>query len=465
MNTLLKNVLAVAAAAIATQALAQITFYEHEGFAGRSFGTQQEIGNFKSSGFNDRASSAVVFGRRWEVCENAGFNGRCVVLPPGRYASLAAMGLNDRVSSVRDLRGDRRIDDEPSAAPVAQITFYEREGFAGQIFSTQQEVSDLRREGVNDRASSVVVVSGHWQVCDAVGFTGRCVVLPPGHYSSLADMGLNDSVSSVRAIGAQSVFEGDRHVPPMPMPVQITFYDNEGFGGRAFNTQQDVGNFRRAGFNDRASSVVVAGGLWEVCDAVGFKGQCRVFRPGQYASLVATGLNDKVSSVRRLGANTHTDERRYAPVPIGAYDYRRRNNEPLYQADVMAVRAVVGTPEQRCWIEREQVTQDRGNANLPAAVAGALIGGILGHQVGDGRGKDLATVGGAVIGAVVGSNIGRDSGSQPTQDMRRCTSVPSQSRPDYWDVTYSFRGQEHRMQMSSAPGPTVTVNAQGEPRA
>ncbi len=45
-----------------------------------------------------------------------------------------------------------------------------------------------------------------------------------------------------------------------------------------------------------------------------------------------------------------------------------------------------------------------------------------------------------------------------------CENVPSQARPDYWDVTYDFRGVEHRMQMTAPPGPTVTVNEQGEPR-
>jgi len=50
-------------------------------------------------------------------------------------------------------------------------------------------------------------------------------------------------------------------------------------------------------------------------------------------------------------------------------------------------------PEQRCWVEREQVGQEQSNANIPAAIAGAIIGGILGHQVGGGSGQDIATVG------------------------------------------------------------------------
>ena len=152
---------------------------------------------------------------------------------------------------------------------------------------------------------------------------------------------------------------------------------------------------------------------------------------------------------------------------VGASDYRRRNNERLYEANVTSVRAVVGTPGQRCWIEREHVVQDRSNANVPAVNAGALVGGILGHQVGSGTGRVIATVGGAVAGAALGANLGRDRGGQQaqTQDIQRCENVPDQARPDYWNVTYNFRGEAHRIQMTAPPGPTVTVNDRGEPRA
>jgi len=152
---------------------------------------------------------------------------------------------------------------------------------------------------------------------------------------------------------------------------------------------------------------------------------------------------------------------------VAAEDYRRRNDERLYEATVTSVRAVVGPPEQRCWVDREQAAAPARNNAIPGAIAGALIGGILGHQIGNGRGNDVATVGGAVAGGVVGANIGRNSGGQPaaTQDVKRCESVPSNAATQFWDVTYNFRGQEHRMQVTAPPGPTVTVNERGEPRA
>jgi uncharacterized protein YcfJ len=245
---------------------------------------------------------------------------------------------------------------------------------------------------------------------------------------------------------------------------QVTFYENDNFQGRSFTTNRQIGNLERFGFNDRASSVVVTSSRWEVCEDSRFEGRCVVLRPGSYPSLRAMGLNDRVSSVRTVSRNARIGEERYAPAPVAAPDYRRRGNERLYEVQVDSVRAVVGPPEQRCWVEREQVAQERGKANVPGAVAGALIGGILGHQVGGGFGKDVATAGGVVAGAAIGSNVGRNGQQASTQDVRRCENVPSHAQPQYWDVSYNFRGQEHRIQMTAAPGSTITVNEQGEPR-
>jgi uncharacterized protein YcfJ len=249
---------------------------------------------------------------------------------------------------------------------------------------------------------------------------------------------------------------------------QVTFYEQEGFQGRTFNAQQRVANMERSGFNDRASSVVVVGQRWEACENVRFEGRCTVLRPGQYPSLTAMGLNDRISSVRPVPANERVADADYAPMPVVTQDFRRRRNERLYDADVTSARAVVGTPAQRCWMEQEQVPQQvqQSNLNLTGAAVGAIIGGILGHQVGGGTGKQIATVGGAVGGAALGSQYGR--GNNPvgplTQDVRRCDGNPAEARPSYWDVTYQFRGQEHRMQMATAPGRTVPVNRAGEPR-
>lgn len=88
-----------------------ITFYERDGFGGRSFSTERRINNFERFGFNDRANSVRVRGGRWEVCTGARFEGRCAVLRRGDYPSMREAGLEDRISSARPLqRGDRGWD-------------------------------------------------------------------------------------------------------------------------------------------------------------------------------------------------------------------------------------------------------------------------------------------------------------------------------------------------------------------
>ena len=175
-------------------------------------------------------------------------------------------------------------------------------------------------------------------------------------------------------------------------------------------------------------------------------------------------MNNSISSVRPVSGGGRNASAAPEPLAAPTYEYRQRPNERVFEAPVTSVRAVVGPPEQRCWMERQQVSEPgRGNANVGGAIAGAVIGGILGHQVGGGRGRDAATAAGAVGGGVIGANVGRDGSRIVDRDVQRCETAAS-GPPQYWDVTYNFRGVEHRLQMSAPPGPTIAVNANGEPR-
>ena len=243
---------------------------------------------------------------------------------------------------------------------------------------------------------------------------------------------------------------------------QVTFYEGEGFRGRAFTTDKQIGNFERLGFNDRASSVVVGRGRWEVCEDARFSGRCVVLRRGSYDSLRGMGLENRISSVRQVDSRRQYNNEVAAPMETPNYAWRRRSNEAVYQAPVTSVHAVMGAATERCWVERQQVSEP-SRGNVGGAVAGALIGGILGHQVGGGSGRDLATVGGAVAGGVIGSNAGRDQYGTAIRDVRRCENTTS-GTPAYWNVTYNFRGVDHNLQMSAAPGTTIAVNRDGEPR-
>ena len=127
MNSKLKTALAVSAALMATQAAAGITFYEREGFRGRAFTTEKQVRNFERFGFSDRASSVIVDRGRWQVCEDARFEGHCVVLRRGNYESLRAMGLNNRISSVRPVdRTPPQVSEAPAPTPAPVYEYRQR---------------------------------------------------------------------------------------------------------------------------------------------------------------------------------------------------------------------------------------------------------------------------------------------------------------------------------------------------
>ena len=306
MNTTYRYLVAVSALAMATQAAAQITLYEHSGLRGASVRLDRPVGSLEQVGFNNAASSAMVSGEPGEVCNRPGFAGRCIVLRPGQHRTLGE--LNDGVSSARPVssRGAHGYPQPGYAQPGyaqqpvyqpqpsgVQITFYERRDFRGRSFTAGEPVGSFERYGFNDRASSAVIAGGSWEVCDDRGFRGNCAVLRPGRYASLQAMGLNNSISSARPAAvrvADSGGPGGRG--------QVTLYEHAGLRGQSITLDRSMRNFERFGFNNSASSVIVVDEPWELCEGPGFSGRCVVLRPGRYNSLGSAGLNDSVSSAR-----------------------------------------------------------------------------------------------------------------------------------------------------------------------
>jgi hypothetical protein len=52
-------------------------------------------------------------------------------------------------------------------------------------------------------------------------------------------------------------------------------------------------------FDQRAASVVIHEGTWQLCTDPGYEGVCRVFEPGSYENLGR--LHRRVGSLRRVG--------------------------------------------------------------------------------------------------------------------------------------------------------------------
>jgi hypothetical protein len=114
----------------------------------------------------------------------------------------------------------------------------------------------------------------------------------------------------IAAVGFSAVHAGAQQPQQQQRQTTITFYENEDFANRWFSTERRINNFERYGFNDRANSVKVRGGRWEVCTAPRFEGRCVVLRRGDYPSLREAGLEERISSAR--------------PVTQGSRDWNRR---------------------------------------------------------------------------------------------------------------------------------------------
>jgi len=204
MNQSIRHALVILGIAAAGTASANITFYDHENFAGREMSVDRTVNNFGDTPFNDRARSAIVDGGEWEMCVDSNFRGACQVLGPGRYPDLG--GFTQRVSSVR-LVSNMAMPSRGEHRPMmggghsgARATLYEGTNLTGRAFPLGSgAVDNLDGTGFNDRASSLRVESGYWVFCSDAHFAGECRTFGPGDYASLPP-GFNDRISSGRRI-------------------------------------------------------------------------------------------------------------------------------------------------------------------------------------------------------------------------------------------------------------------------
>ncbi|HEX7813890.1 MAG TPA: glycine zipper 2TM domain-containing protein [Dyella sp.] len=67
--------------------------------------------------------------------------------------------------------------------------------------------------------------------------------------------------------------------------------------------------------------------------------------------------------------------------------------------------------------------QPKDQHQIAGMAIGAVGGGLLGHQIGGGKGKTLATVGGAVAGGYAGKKVQENQQAKHTHIERRCHEV------------------------------------------
>src|SRR5256714_11110881 len=114
-------------------------------------------------------------------------------------------------------------------------------------------------------------------------------------------------------------------------------------------------------------------------------------------------------------------------------------------AEVLSVTAqhkTLRTPRQECHdvqVTKTKPAKDRDR--LLGTGVGAVVGGLLGHEIGGGSGKALATVAGAAAGGYAGNKIEQkvQEGDTYTTTKQQCTTVyDRREAPARYQVEYKL---------------------------
>lgn len=174
----------------------EVVLYEGANFSGTGLPVNGPVPDLVDLRFNDAASSIRLNRGSWEVCEDAGFRGRCEIITADTR-DLQPLRMNDNISSLRPA-GDYGYP-PPTGGGYGSITFYSSANMRGDVLTVDRDDPDLARAGFNDRARSATVRSGVWEVCTDGDYRGRCEVIDRS-VDNLGDIGLGGNISSVRLL-------------------------------------------------------------------------------------------------------------------------------------------------------------------------------------------------------------------------------------------------------------------------
>jgi uncharacterized protein YcfJ len=129
---------------------------------------------------------------------------------------------------------------------------------------------------------------------------------------------------------------------------------------------------------------------------------------------------------------------------------------------VTPVREQASAPRQVC---RDEVVTHRAPVKdqhqIAGTAIGAVAGGLLGNQIGGGKGRTLATVAGAVGGGYAGHEIqkNRQENNVVSSTERHCSTVTDKTGDKVigYDVAYEYNGVTRTIRMDHDPGDRVQV--------
>lgn len=107
---------------------------------------------------------------------------------------------------------------------------------------------------------------------------------------------------------------------------QVVLYGREEFRGRNLTITRPAPDLDLMGFENRAASIYVMSGTWEFCTETHFRGECRIYAPGEYRDL--GDQTKRISSARLVNENPRSDWRNSGGARAELFD-RENFSGPL----------------------------------------------------------------------------------------------------------------------------------------
>ena len=243
------TILAASLALAGVAQAAEITIYKQPNFSGGDQTFSRDATSLQGTGVYDQSKSIIVKSGQWQACSQPNFQGDCLVLGRGQYASLPQQ-LNGRIESLREVSQVANAEER-----------WARWRYEGGNWRERQ---NWRRDDNNDHAA----------------YNDRSFVDRDGN-------GRDDREDRAYA-------ERYGHSYGSRGGSLVLYAD-----GASTRFDRDMDNLARTPYRDGAERMVIREGTWEICVQPDFRGMCRTFEPGVYDRLGR--FSSQIGSIRRVG--------------------------------------------------------------------------------------------------------------------------------------------------------------------
>ena len=306
--------------ASAQQQGGEVTLYDGVNFTGHALPVNGPIASMSGVRFNDQVMSMRVASGTWEICKDGNFRGTCETVSRD-ISDLRSIGMGNKISSIRPAAPRPVVNEQ------APIVLYSRANFSGEARAFDRTVNRISQVDFNDKARSVRVNSGVWQICSDGNGGGRCEYVDSS-IRNLRDLGLDRKISSVIRTNYQKGPNGHA----------ISLFNYSDYRGEFLGFDAAISELGSRRFSDTAGSIRINRGKWLVCSDANYRGHCEVLGRS-VRDLNEFELDNKISSLRpydgrvddRVGDRHYGNDHDYGDRNSG--NDRNRTNDRGYEGE------------------------------------------------------------------------------------------------------------------------------------